>query len=135
MKMASRRLQKLGIHVRRGLYDYELKEYARKFKISHFRDVYDRENLPHTPPLRYEAFIVNLDDVENPGTHWVAVRKIRNLVIYFDSYGDLPPPREILRYYRHYDIYFNHKNLQPDNSIICGQLCLEFLINTSSLRV
>lgn len=125
-----RRLKKLGLITHRGLYDYEIKEYAAKMKIAYFRDVYDRQNLP-VRPFKYEALVLNLDDIDSPGTHWVALRKIDNIVIYFDSYGDLPPPKEIFQYLNNYDIYYNHRNYQNNSSVICGQLCIEFLINTS----
>lgn len=127
-----RRLNKLGLTSNRALYDYEIQNYADKFNIDHFRGVYDRENLPRKP-LKYESFVLNLDDIENPGTHWVAVRKIDNVALYFDSYGDLPPPAELLNYLHNYDVYYNHRNFQNNYSVICGQLCLEFLINTSRL--
>lgn len=131
---AARLRQTLGLKTNKGLYDYEIREYARKFKITHFKGVYDRQNLPKKTST-FESFIVNLDDIENPGTHWVAIRKINNIVIYFDSYGDLPPPIEILRYFKNYDVYYNHKSFQNNNSVICGQLCIEFLINTSALNI
>ncbi|CAB0035058.1 unnamed protein product [Trichogramma brassicae] len=37
-----------------------------------------------------------LDSEKNVGTHWVAYRKSGFKVIYFDSFGDLPPPRELM---------------------------------------
>lgn len=126
------RLKKLGLRTKRGLYDYEIDVYADQFNIRNYRGVCDRQRLPDFP-WQYEAIIVNLDDVDNPGTHWVAMRKVRDIVIYFDSYGDLPPPKEILHYYRKYDVFYNHRNYQNNNSVICGQLCLEFLINTSKM--
>ena len=33
-----------------------------------------RDNLPKTP-LKVENLIVNLDNSDNPGTHWVAIKK------------------------------------------------------------
>ncbi|VDO16730.1 unnamed protein product, partial [Brugia timori] len=40
------------------------------------------------------------DTILGYGTHWVATRKAGFRVIYFDSYGNIPPPVEIVRYYR-----------------------------------
>ena len=34
-----------------------------------------RENFPKTS-LKVENLIVNLDSNDNPGTHWVAIKKI-----------------------------------------------------------
>ncbi len=44
------------------------------------------ENLPKSG-----SYVLNLDDMSGPGTHWVAVYEGE----YFDSYG-LPPP-EVLK--------------------------------------
>ena len=36
--------------------------------------------------------------IRGPGTYWVAYRKRGNNVVYFDSFGDLQPPVELLNY-------------------------------------
>ena len=41
---------------------------------------------------------VNLDDESGPGTDWVAYRKRNKSVVYFDSFGDLQPPLELMNY-------------------------------------
>jgi hypothetical protein len=76
-----------------------------------------------------ESGIVNLDDYKGPGTHWVAYKKKGNNVRYFDSYGNLPPPRELLRYLcgKGRIIEYNDKTYQQANEWNCGHLCLEFL--------
>lgn len=38
----------------------------------------------------YVAFIINLGNLEGNETHWVAIRKIRNAILHFVSFGDLP---------------------------------------------
>lgn len=40
-----------------------------KLKISHFRDVYCRNELPHKANV-IECGIINLDDSRGDGTHW-----------------------------------------------------------------
>jgi hypothetical protein len=47
---------------------------------------------------RNESGIVNLDDAAGPGTHWVAYAKRDDRAAYFDSFGNLQPPKEIVRY-------------------------------------
>ena len=83
------------------------------------------DKLPFKPHRR-ECGIVNLDKSNNPGTHWVAYYKDDRQIEYFDSYGNLKPPREILNYLGK-SIKYNYARYQPDNSIICGHLCLKFL--------
>ena len=58
-----------------------------------------RNAMPKSGPRVQEAAIVNLDDHDGPGTHWVAYRKNGNDVTYFDSFGNLKPSRELLEYF------------------------------------
>lgn len=91
-----------------------------------------RDSLPSTGPRRYEAAIINLDSIFGVGTHWVAYRKMRSDVTYYDSYGDLPPPLELIHYLRlgseaAKNIYYTYERQQDFGSVWCGHLCLKFL--------
>lgn len=86
-----------------------------------------RDKLPKKPRQR-ECGIVNLDMYRGPGTHWVAYYKNGNQIDYFDSFGNLQPPLEILAYLGP-NINYNYERKQKFNSINCGHLCLEFLTN------
>lgn len=85
-----------------------------------------RDDLP-TRPRAYEAAIVNLDSVSGNGTHWVCYKKAGQKIYYFDSFGDLKPPLELLRYFGDNEIYYNYRRVQNFNSVVCGHLCLKFL--------
>lgn len=94
-----------------------------------------RDTLPKSPPKRYESGIINLDSVQGPGTHWVAYRKIGDDVLYFDSFGSLKPPIELVRYLGpDCKIKYNSNAYQTYNTINCGHLCLEFLYKSSKRR-
>ena len=88
-----------------------------------------RNTLPKTGPFKNETAIVNLDNEQNPGTHWVAYKKLGNSVIYFDSFGNLRPPLELIKYLKVKDIKYNHENYQKYDTFVCGHLCLKFLCN------
>lgn len=82
-----------------------------------------------------ECGIVNLDSSSGPGTHWTAYVKHKHHIYYFDSYGNLRPPKELIKYF-HSDgfnnvIQYNHNTFQRYNSHNCGQLCLKFLYKFS----
>lgn len=85
-----------------------------------------RDSLP-SKPFRWERGIVNYDDSKGPGSHWSAYRKDNNTVVYYDPFGDLRPPREIVRYFRGCDIYYNCEQEQEYDTYVCGHLCLKFL--------
>ena len=95
--------------------------------IPHFRGVFMRNTLPKTPKT-YECGIVNLDTSSGPGSHWVAYFKRKKHVEYFDSFGNLQPPVEIRKYLGN-NIVYNHERFQKFNTVICGHLCIKFLLN------
>lgn len=86
-----------------------------------------RNDLPKSGVRRCESAIVNLDSKENSGTHWVAYKKIGNDVVYFDSFGNLQPPPDLMKYFGVGSIKYNHKRYQEYNTFVCGHLCLKFL--------
>lgn len=113
----------------RPLSGYDLYKYAKLLAIPYFRGVYMRDALPKSPPWKNESAIVNLDNDSGPGTHWVCYKKRENKVQYFDSFGNLRPPVELIQYFRSnvIDIQYNHAIKQPSDTVICGHLCLDFL--------
>ena len=91
-----------------------------------------RISLPNKP-WNHECGVVNMDDESGPGTHWVAYKKVGKIVIYFDSFGNLPPPKELQYYFKTAkNVLYNYKREQPDDTLICGHLCLDFLATSVS---
>ena len=86
-----------------------------------------RNNLPSTGPWINESAIVNLDDYQNNGTHWVCYKKRGTEVIYFDSFGDLQPPTDLMYYLKVKEEKYNYKRYRSYDTFICGHLCLKFL--------
>ena len=46
----------------------------------------------------YGAYVINLDEYHDIGTHWVALYVNNKTVIYFDSFGVEHIPREIMKF-------------------------------------
>lgn len=89
-----------------------------------------RNALPVRGPLKFESGIINLDDKDGPGTHWVAYKKHINTITYFDSFGDLRPPVDLLEYFGGVgSVEYNHERYQDYDTFECGHLCLKFLTN------
>ena len=63
--------------------NFEIKEYYEN--EPRFNGVYSRDNLPKT--IKNGAYVINLHEYEDVGTHWVALYVKNNEVIYFDSFG------------------------------------------------
>ena len=89
-----------------------------------------RDDLPKNGSNKKETAIINLDDKDSDGSHWVCFKKINNRINYFDSFGNLKPPKELVQYFgRGSKIYYNHDRFQQYNTFECGHLCLNFLYN------
>ena len=67
-----------------------------------FNGVYSRNNLPNK--IKKGAYVINLDEYENTGIHWVALfvkqkyttgSSSLELTVYFDSFGVEHNPKEI----------------------------------------
>lgn len=95
--------------------------------LPHFRGIFSRDNLPKHC-RKHECGVINLDDFEGQGTHWTAYYKNGNKCHYFDSFGNLQPPIEFIKYIDDKcTIYYNYKKYQNYNTYICGHLCIQFL--------
>jgi hypothetical protein len=85
----------------------------------HFLGVYSRDSK--LPDLITDSFIVmNLDSVNNPGTHWVSLYK-KNTYEYMDSFG-LPAPSEL----DSLDIIFSNDQIQHPLSNSCGYYAIYY---------
>lgn len=112
-----------------ALTNYDLEKYVKTLKIPHFRGVFMRDTLPKKP-RKVECWILNHDSAHSTGTHWTALAKIRNNAWYFDSYGNLRPPLEVLSYLGdEVALVINYHQYQRVNALNCGHLCLKFLFN------
>ena len=89
-----------------------------------FNGVYSRNNLPKT--IKKGAYIINLDEYNDIGTHWIALYVSINC-IYFDSFGVDHIPNEIEQFIGSKDIISNIFRLQVYDSIMCGYFCLMFI--------
>ena len=81
--------------------------------------VFSRDNIPNKNGM----YIINLDSKIGLGTHWVSVIIKPNKLLYFDSFGLIPPYELINLRPKH---YYNFLQYQPINSFLCGYYCLYF---------
>lgn len=113
----------------RALTNIDILKYAKLLKIPFFRGVFMRNSLPKDGPRVNESAVINLDNADGAGSHWVAYRKRKNNILYFDSFGNLKPPLDLVKYFKSKKILYNHERYQEFDTIICGHLCLKFLTN------
>ena len=76
--------------------NFEIMNWVEYLKIKNFKGVISRDKIPtKVKDIPGQCFIINLDDTEGPGTHWVAVKVTADFVNYFDSFG-MQPPQELV---------------------------------------
>lgn len=110
----------------RPLNDVDIHKFAKE--IPFFRGVFMRDEFGKIKCRKIEATVCKSNLAHEEGSHWVAFWKKDNTAYYFDSFGNLPPPEEIVKYLGDKcHIYYNKTQYQTYGTVICGHLCLQFL--------
>ena len=103
------------------LTNFEIQKYYQN--EPRFNGVYSRDNLPK---IKDGAYIINLDEYSDIGTHWVALYVQNNNVTYFDSFGAEHIPKEIKAFIKrtshNKNIKTNFFRIQAYDSIIADTL-------------
>ena len=95
--------------------------------------MYSRNNFPNK--IQKGAYVINLDEYENTGTHWVALFVKPKCTVYFDSFGIEHIPKEINKFINNDTtkssslarIKSNIFRIQAYDSTMCGYFCIEFI--------
>ena len=77
---------KMPKFVNKPLSNVDLTKWIRYLRIQNFKGIYSRDE---TIPKNHSPCIINLDSLENAGTHWVccAPSHDNKFIWYFDSFG------------------------------------------------
>ena len=106
-----------------SLTNFEIKRY---YQIEpKFNGVFSRDNLPKK--IKDGAYVINLDEYADVGTHWIALFCKRSEIVYFDSFGVKHVPEEIKEFIGNKNIKANIFRVQSNNSIMCGYFCIGFI--------
>ena len=102
------------------LTNFEIQKYYQN--EPRFNGVYSRDNLPK---IKDGAYIINLDEYSDIGTHWVYVKN--NDVTYFDFFGVEHIPKDIRTFIGNKNIKTNIFRIQAYDSIMCRYFCIGFI--------
>ena len=115
------------------LTNFEIQEYYQN--EPRFNGVFSRDNLPNI--IKNGAYVINLDEYYDIGTHWVALYVNNKIVTYFDSFGVEHIPKEIMKFiartsfglgsHRKRIIKGNIYRIQAYDSIMYGYFCIGFI--------
>ena len=81
--------------------------------------------MPKT--IKDGAYVINLDEYADVGTHWIALFCNKNQTLYFDSFGVEHVPKEIREFVGNKNIKANIFRVQPNSSVMCGYFCIGFI--------
>ena len=114
------------------LTNFEIQEYYQN--EPRFNGVFSRDNLPNN--IKNVAYVINIDEYHDIGTHWVALYLNNKIVTYFDSFGVEHIPKEIMKFIvrtsfglgsRCKKIITNIYRIQAYDSIMCSYFCIGFI--------
>ena len=115
------------------LTNFEIQEYYQN--EPRFNGVFSRDNLPNS--IRNGAYVINLDEYHDIGTHWVALYVNNKTIIYFDSFRVDHIPKEVIKSIsNNKKIITNIYRIQAYDSIMWGYFCIgfiNFMFNGNSL--
>ena len=102
--------------------NFEIQKYKNEPR---FNGAYSRDNLRK---IKDEAYVINLDEYSDIGTHWVALYVQNNNVTSFDSFGVEHIPKEIKTFINNNNnIKTNIFRRQAYDSITCGYFGIGFI--------
>ena len=105
------------------LRNFEIQKYYKN--EPRFNGVFSRNNL--FKKIKDGAYIINLDEYADVGTHWIALFCKKSEIVYFDSLGVEHIPEEIKEFIGNKNIKPNIFRLQENNSIMCGYFSIGFI--------
>ena len=104
-----------------------------------FNGIFSRDNLPEcssADEIKNGAYVINLDEYSDIGTHWVALYVNNKSATYFDSFGVEHIPKEIKKFIGNKNVIASIFRIQAYDSIMCRYFCIgfiDFMFNGNSL--
>ena len=109
------------------LTNFEIQKYYKN--EPRFNGVFSRNNL--LKKIKDGAYIINLDEYADVGTHWITLFCKKNEIVYFDNFGVEYIPEEIKEFIEEFsgnkNIKANIFQVQENNSVMCGYFCIGFI--------
>ena len=105
------------------LTNFEIQAYYQN--ESRFIGVYSRDNLPDK--IKDGAYVINLDEYSDIGTHWIALYVNNKTVLYFDTFGVKHIPKQIKKFTNNKNIIAIIFRIQAYVSVMCEYFCMGFI--------
>ena len=72
--------------------------------------------------------MINLNNSYEPGSHWIALKRVSNTIFVFDSFKIGYIPLGIFKVFKNFKIITNIYRIQDISSNLCGMFCLFYMI-------
>ena len=103
--------------------NFEIQAYSQN--EPRFIGVYSKDNLPYK--IKNGAYVINLDEYSDIGTHWIALYVNNKTITYFESFGIEHIPKEVKKFIGNGNIISNIYRIQNYDSIMCGYFSIGFI--------
>ena len=109
------------------LTNFEIQKYYQN--EPRFNGIYSRDNLSErsSTEIKDRAYVINLDEYSDTGTHWISLYEQNNDANYFDIFGVQHILKEIKTFIKNRSIKTNMLRIQAYDSIMCGYFCIRFI--------
>ena len=97
------------------LTNFEIKKYYQN--EPRFNGVYSRDNF--SKKIKGGAYVINLDEYGDIGTHWITLYSNDDTATYFDSFGIKHISKEIKRFIGNKNMETNIYRIQAYDSVVC----------------
>ena len=105
------------------LTNFEIQKYYKN--EPRFNGVFSRNNLPKK--IKDGAYVINLDEYADIGTHWIALFCNRNEIVCFDSFGVEHLPEKIKELIGNINIKVSIFRVLANDSVMCGYFSIGFI--------
>ena len=78
--------------------------------------------------IENKSIIINLNNSYEPGSHWIALKRVRNAIFLFDSFGVGYIPMTIFKVFKNFKIIANIYRILDISSNLCGMFCILFIL-------
>ena len=75
-----------------------------------------------------KSIIMNLQNSNQPGSHWIALKRVNNTLFVFDSFGIEYLPISVFKVFKNFKIITNIYRIQDISSNLCGLFCVLFIL-------
>ena len=97
---------------------------------NYFKGVFPCDSIPDFSKGEFFSCIVNLSKQNEKGTHFIGISLLKNVIIYFDSYGLETINLTIEQYLKKYrkQVIYSNVQLQHLFSSHCGFFCISCIL-------